>query len=708
MKGRAAVQPRPRLPGLRPALPRRAVTPPGPARGSQAAPPVRPARGPPRPVRGPRRDARASRSLEACAAQGLEGVIAKHRRSPLRAGTRTRAWLKIKIRPEQELVVGGWTPGEGNARDLGAVVVGSTSDGDERRHAAAPLRRQGRLRVRRPDAARSCASRLGGAGDRRPAVRPAAPEGLPRPLGRRPARRHLGRARSSSSAPSSAAGAGTASSARRPSRGSRPAATRSSVTREQRRSDERGRPATRSSAGRTAAVPRGSTGGRTTPTCRSREPAPRRPTAMRPPHGRRARRPCDAARARKGRWRVGGVDLKLTNLDKVIFPPRPDGDPESGPVDQARARRATSRRIAPGDAAAPRRAAAQPPALPGRRGQAGLLAEGPPADGPGLAPALARGGVEARDANEHVVADRVGDPVLARQPGGVRDPRVDLALDCAVAARRSRSSTSTPGTSTTWDETLVLARLFRTALGHLGVRGYPKVTGKRGIQVWVPVEPRYDYAQTTRLGREAVAGRRGGGAGPRLLGVVEGPPRRAGPPRLHAERARSRRSSRRTPSGPRPVRPSPRRSPGTSWTTRRSARTAGRSGRCSSGWPRSATCSRGPRRTSRSSRRSELGQTSGTTSRKKRLGLAREAVAGRATRRRAQGGRRRARRTRGSPRRPRRACPRIAYPYGLRRRPARRGPGPRGAGIGRPASSAAARITGMRVCERRPGSVAEA
>ena len=39
------------------------------------------------------------------------------------------AWLKLKIRPEQELVVGGWTPGEGNARDLGALAVGVYEDG---------------------------------------------------------------------------------------------------------------------------------------------------------------------------------------------------------------------------------------------------------------------------------------------------------------------------------------------------------------------------------------------------------------------------------------------------------------------------------------------------------------------------------------------------------------------------------------------------
>jgi bifunctional non-homologous end joining protein LigD len=54
-----------------------------------------------------------------------------------------------------------------------------------------------------------------------------------------------------------------------------------------------------------------------------------------------------------------------------------------------------------------------------------------------------------------------------------------------------------PGTTTTWDQTVVLARLYRTALGHLGVRGYPKVTGQRGIQAWIPVEPRYEYAETS-------------------------------------------------------------------------------------------------------------------------------------------------------------------------------------------------------------------
>ena len=61
--------------------------------------------------------------------RGIEGILAKLRRSTYEPGQRTRAWLKIKIRPEQELVVGGWTPGEGNAKDLGALIVGVYEDG---------------------------------------------------------------------------------------------------------------------------------------------------------------------------------------------------------------------------------------------------------------------------------------------------------------------------------------------------------------------------------------------------------------------------------------------------------------------------------------------------------------------------------------------------------------------------------------------------
>ncbi len=56
--------------------------------------------------------------------RGLEGIVAKDRRSPYVPGLRSRAWRKVKIRPEQELVVGGWTRGIGPAAELAALHVG--------------------------------------------------------------------------------------------------------------------------------------------------------------------------------------------------------------------------------------------------------------------------------------------------------------------------------------------------------------------------------------------------------------------------------------------------------------------------------------------------------------------------------------------------------------------------------------------------------
>jgi bifunctional non-homologous end joining protein LigD len=61
-----------------------------------------------------------------------------------------------------------------------------------------------------------------------------------------------------------------------------------------------------------------------------------------------------------------------------------------------------------------------------------------------------------------------------------------------------------PGPKSTWDDVLVLARLYRTALDHLGVQACPKVTGQRGVQVWVPVARGCTFDET-RAWVEAVS-----------------------------------------------------------------------------------------------------------------------------------------------------------------------------------------------------------
>jgi len=67
--------------------------------------------------------------LAATREQGLEGILAKRRDSPYEPGRRTGCWVKVKNRNRQELVIGGWLPGEGRRRDrIGALLVGARDD----------------------------------------------------------------------------------------------------------------------------------------------------------------------------------------------------------------------------------------------------------------------------------------------------------------------------------------------------------------------------------------------------------------------------------------------------------------------------------------------------------------------------------------------------------------------------------------------------
>jgi bifunctional non-homologous end joining protein LigD len=68
--------------------------------------------------------------FDAARAQGLEGIVAKRVDSLYLPGTRSPSWRKVKVRPRQEFVVGGWQAGEGNrAGQLGSLLVGHQQDG---------------------------------------------------------------------------------------------------------------------------------------------------------------------------------------------------------------------------------------------------------------------------------------------------------------------------------------------------------------------------------------------------------------------------------------------------------------------------------------------------------------------------------------------------------------------------------------------------
>jgi bifunctional non-homologous end joining protein LigD len=64
--------------------------------------------------------------VEAASAElGLEGVVAKRIDSPYQPGVRSRHWIKKPFNTTVEVVIGGWTPGEGRrAGTIGSLLLG--------------------------------------------------------------------------------------------------------------------------------------------------------------------------------------------------------------------------------------------------------------------------------------------------------------------------------------------------------------------------------------------------------------------------------------------------------------------------------------------------------------------------------------------------------------------------------------------------------
>jgi bifunctional non-homologous end joining protein LigD len=68
--------------------------------------------------------------LDATAAQGLEGVMAKRLGTAYQPGRRSPNWRKVKNRTRVEVVIGGYTAGTGNrSSTFGALLVGRFDGG---------------------------------------------------------------------------------------------------------------------------------------------------------------------------------------------------------------------------------------------------------------------------------------------------------------------------------------------------------------------------------------------------------------------------------------------------------------------------------------------------------------------------------------------------------------------------------------------------
>jgi bifunctional non-homologous end joining protein LigD len=372
--------------------------------------------------------------------QEVEGIVAKLRRSPYEAGRRSRAWLKLKVRLEQEVVVVGWLPGQGSHVDLGSLILGVRSGGHWI-HAGqvgsgidTRTRRELRARleeIERPDSPLDPSPRLRGARwvEPRIVIRVEFAEWTADDLLRQAA-----------------------------FKGFEP----DKDPREVRR--ERAVPTVRA----TAAAERG------------------QPDRGANPTGDDAIVALDAL-DREGTWVVDGHELRVTNLDKVLFPAR-----EGASAVTKRDLLRYHVQVAPT-----------------------LI---PYLDHHGLTVQRFPNGVEQKgfwqkDLPSHTPAWVARWTFHHGEDGPKAYPVVDsaatlawLAQEAAIELHPWTSQTDAPerpryalidvdpGPDTTWEEVLTLARLYRTALEHLGVRGHPKVTGKRGIQVWIGIErgPAFD------------------------------------------------------------------------------------------------------------------------------------------------------------------------------------------------------------------------
>ncbi|SFS77681.1 bifunctional non-homologous end joining protein LigD [Saccharopolyspora flava] len=197
-----------------------------------------------------------------------------------------------------------------------------------------------------------------------------------------------------------------------------------------------------------------------------------------------------AALGQKGTWTLQGERIKLTNLDKVLFPGRDGEDPIT-----KRELIGYHARIAP----------VMLPYLADRALNSHRFPRGVDAPGfwhkkaPSHAPDWLRTwtypGADADDVQRYIVPDSPAALAWLANYAALELHPWTSPIDDVEHPSWALFDID-PGERTSFDDVLTLARLHRAAMEHLGVLGKPKVTGQRGIQIWVPIAPRYSYAET--------------------------------------------------------------------------------------------------------------------------------------------------------------------------------------------------------------------
>jgi bifunctional non-homologous end joining protein LigD len=191
-----------------------------------------------------------------------------------------------------------------------------------------------------------------------------------------------------------------------------------------------------------------------------------------------------------GTWQVFGRTLRLTNLDKILFPGRAGEDP----VTKRELIRYTAQ-IAPVVLPYLTRRPLNMHRFPGGAETKGFWHKQLPDHAPEWLPRWHDPEAGPDKTTTYLMVDEPAALVWAANFGALEWHAWTAHIDPPDRPTYALIDID-PGPATSWDEVLVLARLHRTALQHLNVRGQPKLTGRRGIQIWIPIAPGPSFEDT--------------------------------------------------------------------------------------------------------------------------------------------------------------------------------------------------------------------
>jgi bifunctional non-homologous end joining protein LigD len=192
-----------------------------------------------------------------------------------------------------------------------------------------------------------------------------------------------------------------------------------------------------------------------------------------------------------GVWSIFGRELRVTNLDKVLFPAR-EGETPVTKRDLLR----YSAQIAPVVLPYLTRRALNLHRFPNGAQAKGFWHKELPGHAPDWLPRWENPDAGPGETRTYLVVDEPAALVWSANFGALEWHAWTSQVDRPHQPTYALIDLD-PGQDTSWDDLLVLARLHRTAFEHLGVVARPKVTGRRGIHIWVPIARGPDF-DTTR------------------------------------------------------------------------------------------------------------------------------------------------------------------------------------------------------------------